>query len=94
MTEDVQLSDYQEAYNSLKKEEEKQGLLWHIAIYVVVNAVMVAVNLVYLPGSIWFIYPLLGWGLGLLSHYFFGFRNLEERLNDRAEKAEERAKEE
>jgi len=40
----------------------------HAVTYVAVNAMLVAINLVTDTRELWFIYPLLGWGLGLLVH--------------------------
>ena len=38
-----------------------------LIIYVVVMSGLVALNLMTTPKHIWFIYPLLGWGLGLTA---------------------------
>ena len=40
----------------------------HLVIYVVVMAVLVVINLVTSPGYIWFIWPLIGWGIGVFFH--------------------------
>ncbi|MDF1866369.1 MAG: 2TM domain-containing protein [Saprospiraceae bacterium] len=43
------------------------------------NALFFGLNMIYSPHRIWFLYPLLGWGLGgLLTHYLvvFGLPNL------------------
>lgn len=47
----------------------------HALIYLVVNSLLAAVNLLTDPGRIWFVYPLLGWGIGLAIHALntFGF---------------------
>ncbi len=34
----------------------------------VVNAGLVAINLLTSPGEYWFYWPMLGWGLGLAAH--------------------------
>lgn len=44
------------------------GFLFHFSTYVLVNAILIAVNLIFTPGKLWFIWPLLGWGIGLLAH--------------------------
>lgn len=54
-----------EARAQVKKEKEFYS---HLAIYLLVNAVLVAVNLLSSPAHFWFIYPLLGWGIGLGGH--------------------------
>jgi hypothetical protein len=45
-----------------------KGFYSHLAAFVVVNAALILVNLLFSPGALWFVWPLLGWGIGLLSH--------------------------
>ena len=40
----------------------------HVMIYLVVNALLVAVDLLKDPNHLWFQWGLLGWGIGLLVH--------------------------
>jgi hypothetical protein len=40
----------------------------HVMIYIVVNALLVAVNLLKDPSHLWFQWGMLGWGIGLLVH--------------------------
>lgn len=49
------------------------GFYIHLAAYVVVNALLVGVNLLTTPGRLWFFWPLLGWGTGLLAHALAAF---------------------
>jgi hypothetical protein len=51
-----------------------KGFYSHLASFVVVNAGLVAINLLFTPGNLWFLWPLLGWGIGLLSHAAGVFR--------------------
>jgi hypothetical protein len=46
----------------------KVGLYTHAAVYVAVNALLIAINLSTAPGQLWFQWPLLGWGIVLLAH--------------------------
>ncbi len=59
-----------EELRNLAKErvEMKRGLLSHIIAYIIVNGFLVLLNLKTSPHTHWFIYPLLGWGIGLLFH--------------------------
>lgn len=54
----------EQARRRAKKEREFYG---HLATYLVVNAALVAMNVV-TGGAFWAIWPLLGWGIGLGSH--------------------------
>jgi hypothetical protein len=44
------------------------GFYIHLAAFVVVNVLLVAINLLASPEHLWFPWPLLGWGLGILLH--------------------------
>ncbi|MFA5901760.1 MAG: 2TM domain-containing protein [Hyphomicrobium sp.] len=44
------------------------GFFFHFSSYVVVNAILIAVNLLLTPKVMWFFWPLLGWGIGLVAH--------------------------
>lgn len=45
----------------------------HCLRYVLVNAILVAVNLVHTPERLWVLWVIGGWGLGLLLHAFCVF---------------------
>jgi hypothetical protein len=45
-----------------------RGFYSHAIVYVLVNAGLVAINLVTRPERIWFAFPMFGWGIGLLVH--------------------------
>lgn len=40
----------------------------HLAAYALVNAGLVAINLMTTPDRLWFYWPLAGWGVGVLAH--------------------------
>jgi hypothetical protein len=51
-----------------------KGFYSHLASFVVVITGLVVINLLFTPGYLWFLWPLLGWGIGLLSHAASVFR--------------------
>jgi hypothetical protein len=51
-----------------RRAEKKYGFYVHLAVYVAVNSLLLVINLVTYSGSYWFIWPLLGWGIGVLLH--------------------------
>ena len=53
-------------------QELRRAFLVHLTVYVLVNALLIAVNFIYTPWFLWFPFPLLGWGIGVLLHYIFG----------------------
>ncbi|MFW5991030.1 MAG: 2TM domain-containing protein [Candidatus Nanoarchaeia archaeon] len=67
-------------YNVLRRERpEPEGRASHrsvtdggrglLTVYILVNTMLITINILYSPGEIWFFFPLLGWGIGLVSHY-------------------------
>jgi hypothetical protein len=51
---------------ALRRAKAKLGWFSHAAIYAVVNLGLIALSTAH--GHSWAIYPLLGWGVGLLAH--------------------------
>ncbi|MEO1260283.1 MAG: 2TM domain-containing protein [Bacteroidota bacterium] len=52
-----------------KKVKQKKEFYQHLMSYVTVNFALIAINLLTSPWHYWFIYPMLGWGIGLMFHY-------------------------
>ena len=59
-----------------KRVEAKIGFYIHAGVFVAVNLLLVVINLTTSPNEIWFIYPLGGWGAGLLLHFFLTFSQI------------------
>jgi hypothetical protein len=53
--------------------QQLKGLYGHAAAYVIVNALLVAINLMTAPGTFWAIWPILGWGVKLALHAYHVF---------------------
>ena len=45
-----------------------RGFYSHLMVFVLVNAGLLAINLIASPGRFWFFWPALGWGIGLAMH--------------------------
>lgn len=75
---------YQTAYRQAERRvKAKLSFYWHLASYVLVNGLLIIIYLVTgpLPGFYtypWFIWPMFGWGIGLLFHFLgtFVFSNV------------------
>lgn len=93
MVEEISLDEYKKAYREIVSEESKRGFLVHLIVYVLVNIMLIIINLVYSPKTIWFFYPLIGWGIGIFMHYLSAIRWIEKELEEKEAKAEYRAKE-
>jgi LytS/YehU family sensor histidine kinase len=42
----------------------------HASVYAMVNGFLLVLNLMTWSGKLWFIWPMMGWGIGLASHAF------------------------
>jgi phosphotransferase system glucose/maltose/N-acetylglucosamine-specific IIC component len=65
----------EEIYEEAKKRvEDKKGFYTHLIVYVLVNIFLVIIWAVTTPGGYpWFIWPIIGWGVGLVFHFFATF---------------------
>ena len=45
-----------------------RGFFLHVFVYATVNALLIIVNLMYMPTYHWFVYPLVAWGVLLAAH--------------------------
>jgi len=52
-----------------KRVEEKKGFYIHFAVYIMVNILLVIIWAVTGAGFPWFVFPLGGWGIGVLFHF-------------------------
>ena len=66
----------------------KVGLYIHATVYVAVNVLLITINLSTAPGQLWFRWPLLGWGIGLLAHAAAAFSLTGRRREWRATRRE------
>jgi len=78
--------DKEEIYRHARRRARMKLAFWvHATVYVMVMLLLAVINLLASPGTWWVIWPLFGWGLGLLLHWIFGvrfvgmYRSLEER---------------
>ena len=73
-------TDFERYQKAKKQVQEVKGFYSHLASYIVVLIVIVYINLKYTPEILWFIWSMLGWGIGLIFHAmkvfnFFPFFN-------------------
>ena len=60
----------EEIYRQARKRvEEKKGFYIHFTIYIVVNLMLMIIWATTGAGSPWFLFPLGGWGIGILFHF-------------------------
>jgi hypothetical protein len=71
-----------ERYERAKKRVENlKGFYIHLTVFVLVNFMLFFINLLTDTSYWWFIYPLGGWGIGLIAHglsvFYDGFLGSE-----------------
>jgi hypothetical protein len=60
----------EEIYEAARKRvEEKKGFYSHLATYIVVNIVLILIWAFTSRDYPWFVWPLGGWGIGLIFHF-------------------------
>ena len=52
-----------------RADSAKSGLTVHGVTFAAVNCGLLLINLLTSPGFLWFLFPLGGWGIGLLHHF-------------------------
>jgi hypothetical protein len=58
-----------EAYTAARRRAEaKYGFFVHVAVYAAVMLLLLVINLLTSPQSLWFVWPLIGWGLAVALH--------------------------
>lgn len=80
---------YEIAQRRVKKKKE---FLQHLTSFVVIGAFLFAINAATSFGDWWFYFPMLGWSIGLMIHYFnvFGIPGLAKYNEEWEEQAIEK----
>ena len=79
-----------EAYvRAHRRAGAKLGFYIHLVAYIAANLLLVVINFSTTPQYLWFKWPLLGWGIGLFSHWlavFAGSRLMQHLVERELEK--------
>ncbi|WP_309645348.1 2TM domain-containing protein [Phenylobacterium sp.] len=51
-----------------RRADAKLGFRAHLLVYLVVSAGLAAINLLTSSDYYWFVWPMLGWGVGVVAH--------------------------
>ena len=76
----------QEVYSNVKKKvEARMSFYTHLLVYLVVITMLTILNLTVAGDYFWVIWPMIGWGSGVIIHGLFTFvvdseSSLKERL--------------
>jgi hypothetical protein len=70
-----------------KRAEEKMGFFVHFCVYILVNVLLICVWWFTNEGDVfpWFIFPLIGWGIGLVAHFIgvYATSNFLEKMTEK-----------
>jgi hypothetical protein len=64
--------------------KDVQGFVVHLFIYMAVNTLLIAINLSATSESLWFYWPLLGWGIAIAVHALFTYVTVTRRSERRS----------
>lgn len=53
---------------AMKRVEDIKGFYGNLGSYIVVNIGLMILNLVTTPEHLWFYWPMIGWGIGVVFH--------------------------
>jgi len=51
-----------------KRVQNLRAFYIHLIVYILVNAMLFVINLISGADNWWFLYPLVGWGIGVIVH--------------------------
>lgn len=63
----INLSDEELYQLATKRLALKKAFFIHLVVYIAVMILLIVINLSF-SSTLWFIYPLLGWGIGVAIH--------------------------
>lgn len=66
--ENTNYRDEERYLKAKKRVNEIKGFYGNLISYIVVNLGFLAINLLTSPEHLWFYWPMLGWGIGVLFH--------------------------
>jgi hypothetical protein len=92
-----QYTEEERYFIAKKRVEEIRGFYGNLISYIVVNCFLIAINLTTSPNHLWFYWPLLWWGVGVVFHGlkvfnympFFGRDWEEQKVKEFMEKEEQ-----
>ena len=88
---ELTVAAYRQAYRQLLIADSKRGFKIHLLVYVVMNTILVSINLLTNPESLWCLSALLGWGSGIVAHFITAVVLIGKKLAGMEQEAERRA---
>lgn len=89
---DISLPAYRSAYREITVQDNRRGFLVHLGVYLGMNTLLVTINVLTDPESLWCLGALIGWGTGVAAHYITAVATIRRKLNAMEAEAETLAK--
>ncbi|HKS28683.1 MAG TPA: 2TM domain-containing protein [Pyrinomonadaceae bacterium] len=71
---------------ALQSADARLDFYSHLTVFVLINLMLFGLNVIITPSILWFIYPLAGWGIGLVIHGLVVFAHYRQKgASDRIE---------
>ncbi len=91
---EINNNEQEKYFYAKKRVDEIKGFYGNLISYIIFNGFFLVLNLITSPNDLWFFWPLIGWGIGVVFHgmkvfnfYPFLGKNWEERkINELIEK--------
>ncbi len=93
MTLNITVERYKKAYRDMITRREKKAFTIHAIAYTIGSSILIAINLLFVPQFLWFVFPLVGWSSGLAIHYYLGIHTAPRRIRKDEIMAENMARE-
>lgn len=55
-------------FKAKKRVEEIKGFYGNLTAYIIINIGFLVINLLTSPNQLWFYWPMIGWGIGVVIH--------------------------
>jgi hypothetical protein len=88
----MKLEDYKKEYRKIVLKDSKRDMVIHSSMFFLIIVLLSILNYLKSPNNLWVTWVIFGWGIGILSHYFFGYKNMNNELTQLEAIAEMNAK--
>jgi hypothetical protein len=85
---EINLETYKNAFRQLTINDAKKGFKGHLITFIIMNTIFVIINLATDPTKLWCLGSIIGWGVGVFTHYIGGVKILEKKILKMEEAAE------
>lgn len=65
---ETNFAETQRYYQAQKRVKEIRGFYEHLIVFILVTIILIVINLMTSPEYLWFLWCIMGWGVGLVFH--------------------------